>query len=100
MSDNIFDFANKKIDKKQSDQTQEKNKKNLVDEKIINDYVNKYKDYNQEQLVDEFLKVTNESRKSGALDNNKINDVVNKLTPFLTDEQKKGLDNLLKRLDD
>lgn len=97
MSDNIFDFSEQKI-KREDNIYKQKNDNQSIDENMVNDYLNKYKDYSQEQLIDEFLKVTNESRKSGALDSKKINEVVSKLTPFLSDSQKKGLDDLLNKI--
>ena len=97
MSDNIFDFSEQKI-KREDNIHKQKNDNQSIGENMVNDYLNKYKDYSQEQLIDEFLKITNESRKSGALDSQKISEVVSKLTPFLSDSQKKGLDDLLNKL--
>ena len=97
MSENIFDFSKQKINGQNNTQKSENEHQN-IDENMVNDYLNKYKGYSQEQLIDEFLKVTNESRKSGTLDSQKINEVVSKLTPFLSDSQKKGLNDLLNKL--
>lgn len=96
MSKNLFDFANEELQKKvQEDKVKTENIEKDVQEKI-----NKYKGYSENDLLQEFHRVTKEKKQEGSLDSKKILNVVDKLSPFLNNQQKESLKNLIKTIDD
>lgn len=97
MSKNLFDFANEELSPKQKKDTPVK-KESL--EKDVQDTINKYKGYSENELLQEFQKITKEKKQEGSLDSRKILNVVDKISPFLNDQQKESLKNLIKTIDD
>lgn len=61
----------------------------------VEDYMNKYSNLSQEELMKEFLKVSNEKKRNGGFSASEINNIKSTLAPFLNDEQKLNLDNLI-----
>lgn len=60
----------------------------------------KYQNYSQEQLLDEFLKTSRQKLKDGSLTSEKLTNTVNSLSPFLNGSQKEFLKDLLNKLND
>lgn len=71
-------------------------KNNYVNSKQkVEDYMCKYSNLSQEELMKEFLKVSNEKKRNGGFSASEINNIKSTLAPFLNDEQKLNLDNLI-----
>lgn len=60
----------------------------------------KYQNYSQEELMDEFLKTSKQKLKEGSLTSDKLQNTVNSLSPFLNNNQKEFLKGLLDKLND
>lgn len=61
----------------------------------VEDYMNKYSNLSQEELMKEFLKVSQEKKKNGGFSTGEINNIKQTLAPFLNSEQMQNLDNLI-----
>ncbi len=71
---------------------------NSEEKKEYENILNQYKDLNSEQLQDELYKKANELKQNGNLTNEQLEGLNSTLAPFLNDEQKKLLENLVNRL--
>lgn len=71
------------------------NNSNMSNEKL-EDMINKYSEYSNDKLLEEFMKLTIEKKKKGELTESELNNIKNTILPFLNDEQKKNLDNIIK----
>ena len=76
------------------------NNKKVIDENKdkISEYqeiINKYKDMNQNDLMKSLLDEANKLKKEGKLDANALSNLKQTISPFLNNEQKKMLDELL-----
>lgn len=69
-----------------------------IDDKFIQQMLNKYKGMSQEQLLNQLLTETNKQKQSGQLSNKKIDDLSNQLKPFLDANQQDKLDEILKMM--
>lgn len=87
-----------------SDYINEKEKSNLANNKIfeedvsvedsLKNKINKYSSYSQDDLMNEFLKLTIEKKKQGKLDNDELSSLKKTIEPMLNNEQKKTMNNL------
>lgn len=84
------DFCNNKncFDKEQSENNQ------INVEQIYN----KYKNKNQQQLLDELFKNVEEQKQNGSFDYNGLTNMLEKMSPFLNQEQKQNLETLLNKI--
>ena len=69
-----------------------------ISEDEIKRRIEKYKNMNQSELMNELLKESNKQKKNGNLDDKKLQDIKNTMSAFMTDEEQKRLDNLIKML--
>ena len=60
----------------------------------------KYKDYSQNDLINEFLSTSKQKLKDGSLTQEKISSTANALLPYLNDSQREMMSRLLERLND
>lgn len=58
----------------------------------------KYKNYSQDNLIQEFLTTSKQKLNDGSLTQDKINSTANALLPYLSDSQKELMKNLLEQL--
>ena len=70
------------------------------DEKQVNkddleDMINSYSKLGQDELLNEFMKLTLEKKKKGVLDEKELNNIKSTIEPFLNEEQKSILDKIL-----
>lgn len=72
----------------------QRNDENINKEKM-EDLIDKYSSYNANELMNEFLKLTNEKKKKGELNQSEINSIKQTISPFLNDEQKNNLDQIM-----
>lgn len=103
---NIFDFSNEDL-KDEKDESYinsqkkefEQSEYNNTTEQAKNMY-DKYKNYSQEELLNEFITTSKNKLKNGSLTPQKIEQTANMLSPYLNNQQKEFLKGLLDRLND
>lgn len=106
MKDNLFDFADKNFEENKKDEelTEELKKRaeniDKTTKENINNLYNKYKNYSEQDLLNEFLTTSKDKIKDGSLSKEKLESTINTLSPYITSEQKSFLDNLIKKLED
>lgn len=69
-------------------------------EKDAKELYDKYKDYSENELLNEFLSTSKAKMQDGSLTKEKIQNTVNSLAPFLNSSQKEYLKDLIGKLDD
>ena len=74
--------------------SQKKDSVRPSDEKL-EDMINKYQKFSDNELMDEFIKLTLQKKKKGELGKDEIINIKNTILPFLNNEQKKSLQKLL-----
>ena len=77
-----------------------KNKVNSNDTKNYEDLINKYKDMNQNQLMQNLFSEASKLKQQGKLDSASLNNMKNTLYPFLNDQQKEMLNNLVNAINE
>ena len=73
-------------------------KKTDFNEEYLKEKIEKYKSYDNEQLLSELLKEVNKQKKNGNLTDKKISDIYGGLSPFLDESQKQKLNDIIKML--
>jgi len=68
------------------------------DKKGYEDMINQYSGYSQEELMKELLKVSNEEKQKGNVDNNFFEKVSDTLSPYLSDEQKQNMKDIINKI--
>lgn len=81
------EFVNEDISKKVKKEEKQK--------EDISKLIDKYSTYNESDLMQEFLKESIKKKENGELDNDNLLRVKNILTPYLNEDQKEKLNNLL-----
>lgn len=66
--------------------------------KKVEDLYDKYKDKNQDELLNELFSSVQKQKENGTFNYDAICDMVNKMSPFLTKEQNLKIKELLSRL--
>lgn len=61
----------------------------------IENLMEKYKNLNQEELMQEFLRESKKQKQKGELNDTKLESIKQTLTPFLSADQQKNLDYLM-----
>ena len=74
-----------------------KNTNNEQDFNIVN-LLNKYGKCSQDELISEFFNQVNKQKQEGTFDKNKITNIANLLLPFLNNEQKNIVLNILNKV--
>jgi len=62
----------------------------------INDLVNKYSGYSEDELVNEFVRQTNFKRQNGEMDDAGLDRIKDTLSPYLNKEQQARLNEIMK----
>ena len=65
----------------------------------INDAINRYSGYSNDELMAEFIKQTNAQKQAGNYDSKKMENVKNTLMPYLNAEQQKRLNEIMKMVE-
>ena len=92
---------NENFEKGKEDLTKSNNKKvesNFINEDEIKKKIDKYKNYSNQELLNELLKETNRQKKNGTLTDKKLDEIANGLIPYLDNEQKQRMNEILKLL--
>lgn len=66
-----------------------------VDKDKLEDMIENYSHLSQDELMNEFLKLTMEKKKKGALTDSELNNIKSTILPFLNEEQKSNLEKVL-----
>ena len=88
------DFVNQNNYSSKEDLNNNSGKK--YSENDLQSMINKYKDMNQNSLMNEFLKLTIEKKQKGELSEKELLNIKNTIYHVLTDDQKIMLDKLIK----
>ena len=91
---NFDEFCDREMPKQNNRKRENVSSQNVKAEDIIN----KYGNLSQEELMQELLKEAKAGRANGELTDQKLNDLQAKLSPFLSEEQRKNLNEILKML--
>ena len=103
MKESLFEFSkshhddNGPKDKEKSDFSENINKNQNEEAKIIFD---KYKNYSKDELLTEFLSSTRKRLSDGSLSREKFNSTINAILPFLDENGKETLRELVGKIDD
>ena len=62
---------------------------------LINLFLSKYGELSEDELVGEMLKLIQQKKEEGTYDGEQIKQLANKVKPFLNNEQKQRMDELL-----
>ena len=62
---------------------------------LINLFLSKYGELSEDELVGEMLKLIQQKKEAGTYDGEQIKQLANKVKPFLNNEQKQRMDELL-----
>lgn len=102
MGKNLFDFANERIDDEEINRVKKEAEESIDDETkaTAKDLYEKYKNYSKEDLADEFVSASKSKIKQGKLTTEKIKDTLQKLSPYISDNQKKFLEDLLSKINE
>ena len=84
-----FAKENEKILKKQSELANE-----------YQDILNKYKNMNNNELMSNLFNEAQKLKREGKLDNNTLNSLKSSLSPFLNDDQKNMLNDIIKAINE
>lgn len=66
-----------------------------ISHKKLEDMINKYSGLGQEQLMNEFLKLTMEKKKKGELNTSELESIKSILKPMLNSEQNQSLNSII-----
>lgn len=69
-----------------------------VNKEEARDIFNKYNGYSKDELMNELIQKTNQKKQEGTFNSNELYEIKRKLSPYLTQEQNKNLDEIVKRL--
>lgn len=74
-------------------------KNNNIDENAnkikLEEMINNYKGLSQSELMNEFIKMTMKKKKDGTLKESELENIKKTILPYLTEEQKINLENIL-----
>ena len=87
---------NQNINNTNANNESSSNNSNNFDE--YNETINKYKNFSQDQLVDELFSQAQQLKSEGKLNANMLNQLSSTLSPMLNPEQQNLLNSLLERL--
>mgnify|MGYP001008414911 CR=1 FL=1 len=89
------DYKKNNLNNTEKKTTEEQIHKNNIDSDKIEKMMNSYSSYSQEELLDEFFKLSEKKKKDGTLNDNEISNIKNTLSPYLSAEQQKNLDKII-----
>ncbi len=104
MKRNLAEFSHEKIEKNKNFDSLQKKAEDIsksTDEKTkkeVSDLYSKYKNYSQDELMNEFLSTAKNKMQNGELTQSKLQNTIASLSPFLTESQKKYLDDLIGKI--
>ena len=102
MKKNLFDYAKEDMSNNEKAKLEQEYEQKFDEQTKteVKDLYNKYKNYSQDELLNEFLTTSKQKIKQGSLSKNNLQNTINNLSPFINTEQKKFLDDLIKKIDE
>ena len=88
---------------KEFSENKKQNHEEEVNDKVkknIEDKVDYYSNFSNDELYNEFLKEVNKGKKNGTINKQKLNEIKETILPFLDNDKRKKLDELLKIIGD
>ena len=73
-----------------------KNYRKEVKKEDVSELIDKYSTYSEDDLMKEFLEESKKQKDSGELSNEKISKIKSVLSPYLDEQQKQKLEDLIK----
>ena len=96
----IKDFAKQNRDRKQSEIREEDLKKTQDDySDLIQLFMNNYGRMSEDELISEMLKLIQQKKAEGTFDGKKIRELAERVAPFLNDEQRSEMYDMMNYLD-
>lgn len=89
---NDFIKDNKDSESVKDTYTEDRNKK-------LEDKINEYQKLSSNELMQEFIKLTIEKKRNGELTKNELENIKQAIIPYLSEEQRQSLQNLLDMVD-
>ena len=94
------DFVNSEsVENVKVNNTNTNTNKNDLDQNDMEQLINKYSAYNQNELMNEFMRLTLEKKKKGELGQKELSDLRQTIIPFLNDDQKNNLEKIMNMVD-
>lgn len=90
---NFSDFLNENNTKTQINQD------NVQDNQKLEEMIDKYSSYSNDQLMSEFMRLTIEKKKKGELKKEELMSIKETISPMLSVEQKINLDRIINMVD-
>ena len=91
MSKNLFDYADTAIEDNEKTETK-------VNEEFVRNKVSEYSKMSQSEMLSKLLGEVENAKRNGAYDYEKISSSIESVRQYLTPEQQKNLELLLKRI--
>lgn len=70
------------------------------DKNIVRDYIGKYDNFNEDQLIAELIRSVKKSKDEGIYSKEQMKNFIELMSPQLSDEQRKKLSNLVMLIDE
>ena len=97
----LKDFAKSNLHNQEETKKEEKTMEQTQAEygDLVNEFVKRYGDMEEEQLLSEMFKLIQQKKQEGTFDANQIRKAAEQVAPLLTDEQRAKMYSLLNYLD-
>lgn len=92
MPKNIFDYQDNSPNENSINQESDLQEK-------AKDLISKYKNYSQNQLMQELFSIVDKQKKEGLIDKEKLQVIKQTITPYLNSSQLEFLESLIEKLD-
>ena len=92
MPKNIFDYQDNSPNENSINQESDLQEK-------AKDLISKYKNYSQNQLMQELFSIVDKQKKEGLIDKEKLQVIRQTITPYLNSSQLEFLESLIEKLD-
>ncbi len=99
---NFSDFLNNQnnnINNKKENENYTNNQNSNPSNEDLENLINKYSTYSNDDLMKEFLKLTLDKKKKGELKPGELENIKNTIIPFLDENQKQSLNEILKMVE-
>ena len=95
MQDSFSNFVNNENKNFSNEFEQAKEKVKTEDMSGFEELIKNYSSYSEEELISEFLRLTNEGKKNGTLNTERLKQLSQTVKPMLNEKQQKMLDMFL-----
>jgi len=92
---NFSDYIKNNSKGEKSSNNKNVNTNSQLNEQNLEKLIDKYSSYSSNDLLNEFIKLTIEKKKKGELNNQELQKIKSTIVPFLSQEQKSKLDEII-----